>query len=232
MSEVRAPGPWGPRWSRWVGRGLARVLWATTVHGKDRVPRAGAVIVVANHVGFIDGPVLHGVIPRPSHFLISEHMFRGALTLLLRGAGQIRVDIGGRSALSAGLEVLRRDGVVGMFPEGTRGAGRADAVHGGAAWLALRSGAPILPTTIVGTRHSGEPVGVWPAPRRRILVEFGVPVEVSPPDDMKGRARQEWAAGVVAEALRSQVESTLARTHLRLPEDDGGLAAIIREDSA
>lgn len=188
--------------------------------------------MVANHVGFIDGPVLHGVIPRPSHFLIGDHMFRGVLGPILRGAGQIEVDLSGRSALAAGLAVLRRGDVVGMFPEGTRGAGRADAVHGGAAWLALRSGAPIVPTTIVGTRHTGEPVGVWPAPRRRILIEFGEPLVVTPPADMKGRVRQEWAAGVVAEALRTQVESTLARTHLRLPEDDGGMAATIREDNA
>lgn len=221
MSQNNGPSPWGPRWSRWVGWVLARGLWATKVRGRELVPRDGAAIIVANHVGFIDGPVLHGVIPRPSHFLVGAHMFKSALNLVLRAAAQVRVDESGRNALGEGLAVLRRGGVVGMFPEGTRGAGRALAVHGGAAWLALQSGAPIVPTAIVGTRNTGEPVSVWPAPRRRILVEFGAPVVLTPPADLKGRARQEWAARAVSEALRGQVESTLAHTPLALPQDDG-----------
>jgi 1-acyl-sn-glycerol-3-phosphate acyltransferase len=178
--------------------------------------------VIANHVGFVDGPVLHGVIPRGSHFLIGSHMFHGVLGVLLRGAAQIEVEASGRSALATGLAVLRRGDVVGMFPEGTRGAGRADAVHGGAAWLALQSGAPIVPTTMVGTRLTGEPVSVWPPFRRRILVEFGAPQVLEPPANLVGRARQEWAQEAVAEALRTRLEATLATTDLELPTDDGG----------
>lgn len=208
------------------------MLWATQVRGKHHIPQDGAVIVVANHVGFIDGPILHGVIPRPSHFLVGSHMFRGVLGVILRAAAQVEVDGGGRAALSAGLTVLRRGGVVGMFPEGTRGAGRAEAVHGGAAWLALQSRAPIVPTAIVGTRHTGEPVSVWPKPRRRIVIEFGEPVYVRPPDDVKGRARQEWAARAVSAALRGQVESTLTHTELELPADDGGRDVLMGEDRA
>lgn len=232
MNQKASPSPWGPRWSRWVGRFLARILWATQVRGRNLVPRHGAVIVVANHVGFIDGPILHGVIPRPSHFLVGSHMFHGVLGVILRAAAQVEVDGAGRGALSAGLMVLRRGGVVGMFPEGTRGAGRAVAVHGGAAWLALQSGAPIVPTAIVGTRHTGEPVGVWPKPRRRIVIEFGEPIQVTPPDDLKGRARQEWAAVAVSEALRGQVESTLAHTDVELPADDGARDVLMGEDNA
>lgn len=232
MNHKANPSPWGPRWSRWVGRFLARILWATQVRGRNLVPRHGAVIVVANHVGFIDGPILHGVIPRPSHFLVGSHMFHGVLGVILRAAAQVEVDGAGRGALSAGLMVLRRGGVVGMFPEGTRGAGRAVAVHGGAAWLALQSGAPIVPTAIVGTRHTGEPVGVWPKPRRRIVIEFGEPIQVTPPDDLKGRARQEWAAVAVSEALRGQVESTLAHTDVELPADDGARDVLMGEDNA
>ncbi|MFN3865250.1 MAG: lysophospholipid acyltransferase family protein [Demequina sp.] len=232
MSAADAPSAWGPRWSRWLGVALARGLWATDVRGRDNLPRRGAAIVVANHVGFIDGPVLHGAIPRPSHFLIGAHMFRGALDPLLRAAGQIRVDGAGRSALAQGLGVLRRGGVVGMFPEGTRGAGTADAVHGGAAWLALQSGAPIVPTALVGTRLTGEPVSIWPRPRRRILAAFGAPVTLAPPADLKGRKRQEWAQHAVAEALRAQVTAALADTDLRLPGDDGGRTIARLEENA
>lgn len=218
-SAADVPSVWGPRWSRWLGRGLARGLWATTVRGKNNVPKTGAAIVVANHLGYIDGPVIHGVIPRGSHFLISAHMFGGPIGRLLAWSHQIKVEGSGRNALSQGLAVLRRGGVVGVFPEGTRGAGSADSVHGGAAWLALQSGAPIVPTALIGTRNTGESVNVWPRARRRILVEFGEPVVLQAPPEMKGRARQTWAGHEVAAMLRHHLADVLATTDLELPTD-------------
>ncbi len=219
--SVDVPSRWGPRWSRWVGRFLARVLWRTEVRGREHVPSRGAVIVVCNHVGLIDGPVVHGVIPRGSHFLIRTEMMKGGLGAILRAAQQIEVERAGREALARGLAVLRRGDVVGVFPEGTRGAGTADAVHGGAAWLALQSGAPVVPTAIVGSRHTGESVNVWPRPGRRLLVSFGEPLVLTPPPDLRGgRAKQAWAAEALAQALRAQVARTLETTDLELPLDD------------
>lgn len=219
MSRAEAPSAWGPRWSRWLGVGLAKGLWATEVRGKEHVPSDGPAIVAANHLGFIDGPVLHGTIPRGSHFLISDHMYKGVVKPLMGLAGQIKVEGSGRTALARGRDVLKRGGVLGVFPEGTRGKGSAEAVHGGAAWLALQSGAPIVPTAIIGTRHTGEGVNVWPRPRRRILVEFGEPVILRPPSELKGRAKQSWAAHAVADLLRKQIAAVLATTDLELPTD-------------
>ncbi|WP_084102001.1 1-acyl-sn-glycerol-3-phosphate acyltransferase [Demequina sp. NBRC 110051] len=219
MSDARVPSRWGPRWSRWVGRALAKGLWRTEVRGLEHLPRTGPVVLIGNHVGLIDGPVLHGIIPRGSHFLIGSHMFHGVLGALLRGAQQIEVVDSGRDALAQALAVLRRGDVVGVFPEGTRGAGRADAVQGGAAWLAIQSGAPLVPTALVGTRHTGEPTGVWPRPGRRILVEFGEPFALDLPDGLRGRARQEAAQAQLAEALRERIDRTLATTDLTLPDD-------------
>lgn len=219
--SARAPGRCGPRWSRWVGRFLARVLWRTEVRGREHVPARGAAIVVCNHVGLIDGPVVHGVIPRGSHFLIRTGMMTGALGTILRAAQQIEVEGAGRDALAKGLAVLRRGGVVGVFPEGTRGAGTAEAVHGGAAWLALQSQAPVVPTAIIGSRRTGESVNVWPRPGRRLLVAFGAPLALDPPADVRGgRAKQAWAAEALAEALRVHVTRTLETTDLELPLDD------------
>ncbi|WP_234996493.1 1-acyl-sn-glycerol-3-phosphate acyltransferase [Demequina sp. NBRC 110054] len=214
------PSRWGPRWSRWVGRFMAKVLWRTEVRHVDRLPRTGPVIVVANHIGIADGPLLHGVIPRGSHFLIGGHMMEGTFGRFLRAAQQITVEGSGREALAQGLAVLKRGDVVGVFPEGTRGGGEADSVHGGAAWLAVRSGAPVVPVAILGTRLPGESVHGWPELRRRMLMDFGEANALEIPDDLKGRARQSWAEERVAAILRDHLAAVQTTTDLELPRDD------------
>lgn len=225
---TRAPSVWGPRWSRWVGRLFARVMWRTEVRGRHHVPRTGAVLVIANHIGLPDGPIVHGVLPRPSHFLIKASMMEGPLGLALRPAGQISVEGSGRVALTQALAVLERGGVVGVFPEGHRGGGTADDTYGGAAWLAVRSRATVVPTAVVGTRRTGESVNLWPRPGRRMLVSFGEPVTIEAPEGLTGRRRQEWAAERVNEILRDHVAATLATTDLTMPRD--AAAAIESED--
>lgn len=222
------PSPWGPRWSRWIGRFLARVYWRTEVRGRAHIPTEGPVLVVANHIGLPDGPVVHGVLPRPSHFLIKASMMNGPLGILLRPAAQIAVEGAGRSALTLALAVLARGGVVGVFPEGHRGGGHAERTYGGAAWLAVRSGATVVPTAVVGTRRAGESVNVWPRPGRRMLVAFGEPERFEPPAGLTGRARQEWAARHLDGLLTRHVKATLATTELTLPAD--ALAAMENED--
>lgn len=183
------------------------------------VPESGPVIVVANHLGLIDGPLVHGLLRRGSHFLVTRHMFRGILGRLLRAAGQIPVDGRGREALAGARLVLQRGDIVGVFPEGTRGQGTAETLHGGAAWLALHSDAPVVPVAVIGTRHTGEGVNVWPPPGRRILVEFGVPITLAPPHQLRGRARQQWAEARLSEVLRAHVQTVAHTTDIDLPTD-------------
>lgn len=221
---TQAPSRWGPAWSRWVGRFLARIYWNTDVRGRRHIPSSGPVLVLANHIGLPDGPVVHGVLPRPSHFLIKAAMMKGPLGVVLRLAGQISVDGAGREALSKATAVLARGGVVGVFPEGHRGAGHAQETYGGAAWLAVRSGAVVVPTAIVGTRRSGESVNHWPRPRRRMVVAFGEAHRLDVPAGLAGRARQEWAAREVDRLLQEHVRHTLAHTDLAMPDGDASPA--------
>lgn len=218
--SVAAPGPAGPRWSRWVGRFLARVVWDTRVVGREHVPATGPVIVAANHLGVIDGPLVHGVVPRGTHILVKEEMFHGPVGLVLRAAGQIPVDrTGGRPALAAALAVLRRGGAVGIFPEGNRGRGDASTARAGVAWLAVNSGAPVVPVAVLGTRRTGESVGHLPGFRRRLHVEFGPPVVVERPAGTSGRAAVAHATEVLRTALGAHVLAVSARSGFALPDD-------------
>ena len=162
--------------ARWIVRRRARVL----VHHADRVPASGGVVLAANHVGLADGPVLAAFSPRPVHALTKAEMFTGPLGALLLAGGQVpidrfHVDVG---AVRAGLRVLRDGGVVGVFPEGRRGAGDLGRFHRGAAYLALVTGAPVVPVILLGTREPGGGANALPPRGGPVDVVYGEPVRL------------------------------------------------------
>ncbi|QCB93527.1 lysophospholipid acyltransferase family protein [Cellulomonas shaoxiangyii] len=209
-----------PGWARAIGRALVHGVWDTQVVGADRVPADGPLLIAANHVSLADGPLLVGAAPRPLHVLVKQEMFHGPVGRVLRGAGQIPVDRGmGRPALQSALAVLRRGGAVGIFPEGNRGRGSVEDARAGIAWLAVHSGAPVVPAAILGTRRTGEPLGHLPGLRRRLVVEFGEPLDLAA-DGVSRRESVALGAQRVRTALAALVAGTSARTGITLPGDD------------
>jgi len=176
--------PWLHDLARWVGTWCFVPFLRVRVHHRSRFPRSGAVVVVANHSAFVDGPLLFGLLPRRSVFLVKDEMFRGPLAWVLPRMGQLAVRRGAvdRRPLSAALDVLRGGGTVAVFPEGTRGTGEVAAARQGAAWLARQAQAPLLPVVFRGThRLAGERRRFRP----RVDVLVGVPL---PAPAGKGRA--------------------------------------------
>jgi 1-acyl-sn-glycerol-3-phosphate acyltransferase len=230
---------WGPVWGRPVGAFLDHVLWKTRVIGAESVPKTGPVILAANHTGVIDGPVLHGACPRPSHILVKSEMFTGALGPILTYSGQIPVDRrSGRAALKAALALLDEGRVVGIFPEGTRGTGAVQSAQAGIAFLAVHSGAPIVPVAILGTRPTGKGVGHVPPPRTRLHVVFGEPFHAVEGDVGTGRAALQAAMERIQVRLSSHVDAAAGLTGVGLPEEieaapaDNDAAAAAAAESA
>lgn len=227
-TPTRVPGRAGPVWARWVNRFLARVLWNTRIVGAEHIPETGAFIVAANHIGFADGPILHGACPRGIHLLVKRELYVGPLGWALRAAGQIKVDRrNGRPALAAALAVLQRGGGVGVFPEGNRGRGDVSTARAGTAWLAVHSGAPVVLAAVLGTRRTGEKVGKIPGPRRRFLVEFTQPVDLPDLTDLPKRDAVGRAAEILRTALSEHVQAVSERTGIDLPTD--GPAPTVRQ---
>ena len=220
MSEQRRRPTAGVRAGHALGRVVAHGVWATRVLGAGRVPTTGPVLLAANHTGVIDGPVLVGASPRPVHMLIKQEMSSGALGALLRALDQIPVDRdNARTALGAGLEVLKRGGVVGIFPEGSRGKGDAADARAGITWLALNGNAPVVPVAVLGTRRTGQGVNHLPRLRRRLVVAFGEPVVVERAPGVSGRQAMTEANERIRDVLALHVAATVEATGLTLPAD-------------
>jgi 1-acyl-sn-glycerol-3-phosphate acyltransferase len=207
MTQAPAPAPWRARTGRPVGQAIFHTLYrGRALHG-ERVPGTGPVILVANHAAFLDGPLVFSLSPRPVNFLVKQEAFAGPFGLLIRAVGQIPIDrgIGDRAALGSAAAVLERGGAVGIFPEGNRRGGEVQQVNQGAAWVALRTGARIVPVAVLGTRVEGRSADVWPRPRSLLTVDFGEPFDLVADPSAPGRERLRLATEHLRETLAAHV---------------------------
>lgn len=178
--EASPPSEKGAEVGRRIGVGLMYGLWRPRVLGAWKVPASGPVILAVNHSHNIDGPMVMGVAPRPTHFLIKKEAFIGPLGAFLTGIGQLKVDrtAADRAAITQALDLLAAGGVLGIFPEGTRGEGDFASLRAGLAYFAVRSGAPVVPVAVMGSSdRPGRLIKALPPVRSRVDVVFGDPFD-------------------------------------------------------
>ncbi|WP_280854239.1 lysophospholipid acyltransferase family protein [Streptomyces sp. SAI-041] len=183
-------------------------LWKPRVLGAWRMPPTGPAILAVNHSHNIDGPMVMGVSPRPTHFLIKKEAFVGPLDPFLTAIGQVKVDrsVADRGAITQALDVLKAGGVLGIFPEGTRGEGDFASLRAGLAYFAVRSGAPVVPVAVLGSsERPGRLIKGLPPLRSRVDVVFGDPFDAG---DGSGR-RTRRALDEATERIQKQLSSHL-----------------------
>ncbi|MEV0978969.1 lysophospholipid acyltransferase family protein [Streptomyces sp. NPDC049915] len=168
---------------------LLRVLFRPRIEGLERVPESGAAIVAGNHLSFSDHFLMPAVLKRRITFLAKAEYFTGPglkgklIAGFFRSAGQIPVDRSGKeagqAAIREGLGVLRKDELLGIYPEGTRSHdGRLYKGKVGVAVMALRAGVPVVPCAMIGTFEAQPPGRKLPR-LHPVVIRFGEPLDFS-----------------------------------------------------
>ncbi|ALV37164.1 MULTISPECIES: lysophospholipid acyltransferase family protein [Streptomyces] len=166
-----------------------RLFFRPRIEGLEHVPDEGPAIIAGNHLSFSDHFLMPAMLKRRITFLAKKEYFtgpglKGRLTAaFFRSAGQIPVDRtgkeAGQAAIREGLGVLRKNELLGIYPEGTRSHdGRLYKGKVGVAVMALKAQVPVIPCAMIGTFEAQPPGKVIPN-FHPVVIRFGKPLDFS-----------------------------------------------------
>ena len=165
------------RFLHWLSRPVFAVLTDLKINGTENLPEKGPLIMVGNHFSFIDPVCFVRVAPWQIEFIGGADMPHAPLSTriipLLWGYHPLYRGTGAKDSLKAAEAILKQDGILGIFPEAGNWATVLRPARPGTAFLAARTGAPLLPVGLVGLND------VFPSLKRgrraRIQVNIGKP---------------------------------------------------------
>jgi 1-acyl-sn-glycerol-3-phosphate acyltransferase len=194
-------------------KGLAGLLclafFRVRVEGRSIIPESGAAILAPVHRSFIDFLIVGTTITRRKvFFMAKDDLWHSRLLgafLDSFGAFPVNREGADRLALDRSQDVLERGELLILFPEGTRRTGPViENLHEGAAFLAARTGAPIIPIGIGGTSEAMPKGRRLPRPVKVTLV-IGDPI---PPPERVGNGRvARNRVHALTEQLRSELQT-------------------------
>ncbi len=182
MSSKSAQTPFFYECSRILLNYYFDAFYTFTVQGNQQVPKDGSIIFASNHLSFYDPPIVGLSIERPLNYFARDSLFKGFLGIIIRGLNAIPVNrtASDIKSLKAIFTVLKNNGAIVVFPEGTRSSdGKLQEPKPGIGMIACKSNATVVPTRIFGTfeafgRHKKIPTLGTP-----IHISFGPPVSAN-----------------------------------------------------
>ncbi|MDX2007185.1 MAG: lysophospholipid acyltransferase family protein [Meiothermus sp.] len=191
-----------------------RFLFFLKVEGLENIPREGPVIIVSNHMSFVDPVLVGATVPRTLAYIARADMFKyPVLGWWMRAVNTIPLErgAGDLGAIKAAIRAIKDGKVFGIFPEGRRSrTGQIEPFKTGAAAIALRTDAVLVPMAIIGSDKAW-PVGGFPRPFRPIKVVFGEPIML--PTDPAERKD----LGALTSRLEAAVTALLPAEYHRKP---------------
>lgn len=136
---------------------MLRVYFQGRIFGAENVPQQGSLVVVSNHASYFDPPILSCCLRRPVAYMAKEELFHIPILkqgIQLYGAYPVSRGSADRSAIRAALDCLENGWATGVYLEGSRTPdGRIIDPKRGAALLAAKAQAPLLPVSLWGTQR-------------------------------------------------------------------------------
>ncbi|TLS35946.1 lysophospholipid acyltransferase family protein [Pseudalkalibacillus caeni] len=171
-----------------IGKGLFKGYFKLfnriEVEGLENVPVSKGVLLCSNHINNLDPPLVGVACPRQVHFMAKAELFDiPVLGAAVRnvGAFPVKRGMGDKQALRSGMEILSNEGVLGLFPEGTRSkTGKLGKGLSGAGFFAVRPGVLVVPCAITGSYK----------PFQTVKITFGNPMDLSLLKEEKGAAKK------------------------------------------
>lgn len=157
---------------RFLLRVIYSILFRLEAQGLENIPSEGPVILCSNHISVLDPPTVGIKVKRKVHYMAKQELFNiPVFGPLIRAVGAFPVKRGGvsKEAIRSAISLLNEGKVMGIFPEGTRNTEEGSAAKKGAAMIAVRSGATVVPVAIVG-RYK---------PFRKMKIIYGKPVDLT-----------------------------------------------------
>ena len=188
-----------------IGRGIVigaiwiycKIVYRFEVIGRENIPKEGPVIICGNHRSFLDPPLIEITTGRYTRFLAKEELTKNKFLALLGyvfDAILVKRDSKEVKALKESLQTLKNGDCLALFPEGTRnGLAKGEKVKDGAAFFAVRSGAPVVPCGIKGGEKGN----------RKVTITYGKPLDFS---EYKGSKDKEVLDKVTDEIMGNILE--------------------------
>lgn len=164
-----------------IGRGIVKgaiyayckIVYRMKIVGKENIPKQGQVIICGNHRSFLDPPLIEVTCGRYVRFLAKEELTENKFLAFLGyifDAILVKRDSKEIKALKESMQTLKNGDCLAIFPEGTRnGIEKGEKVKDGAAFFAVRSGAPVIPCGIKGGTKEN----------KKVTITYGKPLDFS-----------------------------------------------------
>lgn len=215
---------------RRAGGRVLRLLCRPTVEGLENVPDTGGFIVASNHLSFLDSVLMQGIFPRAVSFFAKAEYFtqpglRGrGMRFFFESFGSVPVDrdrqSGAVEALYGLTSIINAGHGVGIYPEGTRSRdGRLYRGKNGVGWLALATGAPVVPVGLRGTEKLQPPDTNKMRPAR-FEMRVGAPLHFDKLGEKHSMKPRKAATNAVMDAIAELSGQDRVDAYNNRPADD------------
>lgn len=176
------------------------------VMGIENVPKEGALLIVSNHLTYVDQFFISVSLNRKLVFMAKEELFRSRIIRFLANAfGAFPVRRGGimdRTAVQKANQILDSGQALVMFPEGMRSrSAQLQPAYPGSALIASHNSVPILPVGITGLEHATKGIGRGLLHRPEVTVNIGRPFYLPPVSDKLTKAELAKLADYIMERI-------------------------------